>query len=89
METALAAAASVPFTADTAVAEVMVRRVSTVSLQAEASELTRIFERGEVAIVIDAERRVQSILTKMDLIDALVARARPPLPRDAAPGGGR
>jgi cystathionine beta-synthase len=72
-------------TADTAVAEVMVRRVSTVSLQADASELTRIFERGEVAIVVDEKRHVQSIITKMDLIDVLVARARPPLPSGAAP----
>ena len=60
--------------ADTIVAEVMERKVSTVGLQASSAELPRIFERGEVAIVVDDQRTVLSIVTKMDLIEMLAAR---------------
>jgi cystathionine beta-synthase len=60
--------------ADTVVAEVMERKVSTVSLQASSSELPRIFERGEVAIVVDNDKQVLGILTKMDLIEMLATR---------------
>ncbi len=63
---------------DTSIAEVMVRRVATVSPQDSGSVLQGIFERGEVAIVVDDERRVQAVLTKMDLIDFLASRARLP-----------
>jgi cystathionine beta-synthase len=59
---------------DTLVAEVMERKVSTVSLHASSGELPRIFERGEVAIVVDEQRHVLGILTKMDLIEMLAAR---------------
>jgi cystathionine beta-synthase len=59
---------------DTIVAEVMERKVSTVSLHAGSGELPRIFERGEVAIVVDDQRAVLGILTKMDLIEMLAAR---------------
>jgi cystathionine beta-synthase len=62
---------------DTVVAEVMERRVSTVSLHAGSGELPRIFERGEVAIVVEEQRKVIGILTKMDLIEMLAARANP------------
>ena len=63
----------------TKVAEVMVRRVSTVGLNASASELPRIFERGEVAIVTDQSREVLGIITKMDLIELLASGVtRPP-----------
>jgi len=61
-------------TKDTVVAEVMERRVSTVGVGASSSELPRIFERGEVAIVVDDARKVIGILTKMDLIEMLAAR---------------
>jgi cystathionine beta-synthase len=61
-------------TASTIVAEVMERKVSTVGLNASSSELPRIFERGEVAIVVDDSRLVIGILTKMDLIEMLAAR---------------
>lgn len=61
-------------TKDTIVAEVMERKVSTVALHASSSELPRIFERGEVAIVVDDTRAVIGILTKMDLIEMLAAR---------------
>jgi cystathionine beta-synthase len=59
---------------DTIVAEVMERRVSTVALHASSSELPRIFERGEVAIVVDDQRSVIGIVTKMDLIELLARR---------------
>ncbi len=58
----------------TTVAEAMVRRVSTVEINAPASELVAIFERGEVALVIDAERRLLGLVTKMDLIDIVAGR---------------
>lgn len=63
--------------ADTIVAEVMVRKVSTVGMHASSSELPAIFERGEVALVVDNDRRVLGLLTKMDLIEMLAARRRP------------
>jgi len=59
---------------ETVCAEVMERKVSTVSMHAGSGELPRIFERGEVAIVTDEERHVIGILTKMDLIEMLAAR---------------
>ena len=59
---------------ETIVAEVMERKVSTVALNASSGELPRIFERGEVAIVVDDQRNVIGILTKMDLIEMLAAR---------------
>src|SRR5262245_55860972 len=59
---------------DTIVAEVMERKVSTVALHASSGELPRIFEKGEVAIVVDDQRSVLGILTKMDLIEMLAAR---------------
>jgi cystathionine beta-synthase len=58
---------------NTTVAEVMERKVSTVSLHAGSSELPRIFERGEVAVVVDDDRQVLALLTKMDLIEMLAA----------------
>ncbi|MGE0547320.1 MAG: cystathionine beta-synthase [Kofleriaceae bacterium] len=59
---------------DTVAAEVMERKVSTVAMHASSSELPRIFEKGEVAIVVDDQRSVIGILTKMDLIEMLAAR---------------
>jgi cystathionine beta-synthase len=62
---------------DTKVAEIMVRQVSTVGLNATASELPGIFERGEVAIVTDRERHVLGIITKMDVIEMLASGPGP------------
>jgi cystathionine beta-synthase len=62
---------------NTVVAEVMERKVSTVSMHASSAELPRIFERGEVAIVVDEARAILGILTKMDLIEMLAQRSRP------------
>jgi cystathionine beta-synthase len=59
---------------ETIVGEVMVRKVSTVALHASSSELPRIFERGEVALVVDDDRKVLALLTKMDLIEMLARR---------------
>jgi cystathionine beta-synthase len=64
-------------TKDTIVAEVMERKVATVGMHASSSELPRIFERGEVAIVVDDHRAVIGIVTKMDLIEMLAARVAP------------
>ena len=61
-------------TAETSVAEVMERKVSTISLHASSSELPRVFERGEVALVVDDDRDVKAVITKMDLIDILASR---------------
>jgi cystathionine beta-synthase len=61
---------------DTIVAEVMVRRVSTVAMHASSGELPAIFERGEVALVVDGDREVVALLTKMDLIEMLASRGR-------------
>jgi len=63
-------------TKDTIVAEVMERKVSTVAMHASSGELPRIFERGEVAIVVDDQRSVIGILTKMDLIELLAHRTQ-------------
>ena len=54
---------------ETSLAEVMHRQVSTIGEHSPASLLPDIFERGEVALVVDEERRIQGILTKLDLID--------------------
>jgi cystathionine beta-synthase len=61
-------------THETSVVEIMERRVSTVAMHAQASELPRIFDRGEVALVVDNERHVLAIVTKLDLIDVLASR---------------
>jgi cystathionine beta-synthase len=59
---------------DSSIAEVMVRTVSTVTEHTSASELTGIFERGEVAIIVDESKRVKALLTKIDLINYLANR---------------
>ncbi len=61
-------------TAKTSVAEVMVRKVSTIAPHAPASELPRIFERGEVALVVDDARKVLGLVTKLDLIEYLTRK---------------
>ncbi len=61
-------------TSKTSIAEVMVRKVSTIAPHAPASELPRIFERGEVALVVDDSRAVLGIVTKLDLIEHLTKK---------------
>jgi predicted transcriptional regulator len=55
----------------------MVRKVVHGRHARPPSELPAIFERGEVALVVDNDRRVLGLLTKMDLIEMLAARRRP------------
>ena len=54
-----------------AVAEVMFRKVSTLEASDDAGALLEFFARGEVGVVIDAERAVVGIITKMDLVENL------------------
>ena len=61
---------------NTPLAEVMVRKVSTVRFNDDAQRLPAMFERGEVAIVIDGERSVTAVLTKMDFIDYISKRTK-------------
>jgi cystathionine beta-synthase len=65
-------------TADTTVAEAMVRRVSTVGIHQPSGELPQIFERGEVALVVDQNKRLMGLVTKMDLIEAIAGRKPAP-----------
>jgi cystathionine beta-synthase len=60
--------------ASTSIAEVMVRKVSTIAPHAPATELPRIFERGEVALVVDDHRHVLGLVTKLDLIEHLTRK---------------
>jgi cystathionine beta-synthase len=60
----------------TPLAEVMVRRVHTVHLYDEVGVLPQLFERGEVAIVIDDDRQVTGVLTKLDYIEFISQRAK-------------
>jgi cystathionine beta-synthase len=60
--------------ADSALAEVMHRKVSTVGAHTPAGMLPEIFERGEVALVVNEERGLQGILTKVDLIEYMTRR---------------
>ncbi len=59
---------------DTSIAEIMERKVSTIAPHAEASQLPHIFERGEVALVVDEARNVLGIITKLDLIEHLTRK---------------
>jgi CBS domain containing-hemolysin-like protein len=45
-----------------------------VAPHAPANELPRIFERGEVALVVDDNRQVVGIVTKLDLIEHLTRK---------------
>jgi cystathionine beta-synthase len=58
---------------DSSVAEVMNRKVSTVSTHDPAASLSEVFSRGEVALVID-DQRLAGIITKLDLIEFLSRR---------------
>ena len=60
----------------TSLAEIMERRVSTVQPHDDAGALPEIFERGEVAIVVDEDRKVEAVVTKMDFIDFLSKRRK-------------
>jgi cystathionine beta-synthase len=57
------------------VAEVMFRNVRTVNVNDDASVLTELFASDLVALVVDDERHLVAILTKMDLVDHLTGSA--------------
>jgi cystathionine beta-synthase len=57
-----------------AVAEVMFRNVETVSENEDASVLTGLFAHDLVGLVVDDDRRLKGILTKMDLVDHLTGK---------------
>jgi cystathionine beta-synthase len=54
-----------------AVAEVMFRNVRTVHASDDARVLTELFAKDMVALVVDDQKRLLGILTKMDLVDHL------------------
>jgi cystathionine beta-synthase len=58
-------------TLSSAVAEVMFRNVQTVNVNDDARVLTALFAKDLVALVVDDEKHLLGILTKMDLVDAL------------------
>jgi cystathionine beta-synthase len=53
------------------VAEVMFRKVRTVSEADDAGSLTKLFAEGMVALVVDDSQHLKAIVTKMDLVDYL------------------
>jgi CBS-domain-containing membrane protein len=56
---------------ETVTAEVMCRRVSTVSLTDAASKLAEVFGRGETALVLDDNGKLVTLVSKLDLIEFL------------------
>jgi len=58
-----------------AVAEVMFRNVVTVNVHESAGQLTELFARNLVALVVDDKNALEGILTKMDLVDHLTSSA--------------
>ncbi len=59
---------------DSALVEVMIRQVMTVPSHESAALLPQLFDRGEVALVVDKENHVEGILTKLDLLEYLTKR---------------
>ena len=53
------------------IAEVMFRNVVTIDKGADAGELTQLFSGGNVGLVVDAEKVLRAVITKMDLVDYL------------------
>ena len=68
-------------TPTTTLAEVMVRNVTTIGQDQPAKRLTELFARDLAGLVVDGQGRLVSILTKMDLVEALSG------PRRGGPGG--
>ena len=54
-----------------AIAEIMFRNVETVHEREDARVLTNLFARDLVALVVDDDKRLLGIITKMDLVDSL------------------
>ncbi len=64
-------------TMDTVIAEVMCRKVSTVSMEDDASALAGVFLRGETALVVDHDGKLRGLLSKLDLIEHLAGGTHP------------
>jgi len=60
------------------VAEAMFRDVRTVQEDDDASVLTRLFADGFVGVVVDEERRLRGVITKLDLVDFLTGTLEKP-----------
>lgn len=56
---------------DSSVAEVMFRRVNTVSTSGSAKDLLELFAKEEVGVVVDDNQDLVGIVTKIDLVDHL------------------
>ncbi|MBW2527430.1 MAG: cystathionine beta-synthase [Deltaproteobacteria bacterium] len=54
-------------TNDTKVAEIMKRNVSPIGADTRASELRRIFDRGEIAMVVDGSGQLSGLLSQLDV----------------------
>ncbi len=54
---------------DTPLAEVMERKVQTVQVHDDAGDLPGMFERGEVALVVDGGRSPLGVITKLDYME--------------------
>ncbi len=61
---------------ETAAFEVMERKLATLPPHAPAAELVRLFDEGNVALIVGDDQRLLGILTKVDLIEYLT-RAGP------------
>lgn len=63
-------------TAQTKVAEVMVRNVTTIGIDAPAGHLPELFAQDLAGLVVDRQRHLLTIVTKMDLVEALAGLRR-------------
>ena len=61
-------------TLESAVAEVMFRRVTTVRTTEDASKLLDLFAKGMIGLVTDETEQLVGVITKMDLVDVLTSR---------------
>jgi cystathionine beta-synthase len=61
-------------TMQTQIAEVMSRRVTTCGVEEPVSSLPERFQRGEVALVVDDQKNLLGLLSKVDLIEYLARR---------------
>jgi len=61
------------------VAEVMFRNVVTVHMDDDVSVLTDLFAKGLVALVVDDQRQLLGLITKMDLVDHLTRAPEVPV----------
>jgi cystathionine beta-synthase len=58
-------------TLSSSIAEVMFRNVVTIDKDADAGELTALFGSGHVGLVVDSNKDLLAVVTKMDLVDYL------------------